>query len=254
MNQSVAPKINIGGTGISQVSLNETMQLFDQWIKEGQKRRVCVTPVNCVVWAHTNPQLQELYNSADLTLCDGVPLIWASKFLGKGILKSRVTGLDLLPGYIARCHQQGHSQFFLGAKEGVAEELRKQCEEKFPGIRISGVYSPPFAERFSEEENEKIIRLVNEAKPDILWVSLTAPKQDFWIQEHLHRLDVKVAVGVGGAFEVAAGLIDRAPVFMQKNGLEWLYRFYKEPRRLFRRYFIEAPAFFPIIFKQKMKG
>lgn len=252
MNQSVAPKINIGGTGISQVSLDETMHLFDQWIVRGEKRRVCVTPVNCVVWAHRNQSLQQLYNSADLTLCDGVPLIWASRFLGKGVLKSRVTGLDLLPRYIARCHEQEHSQFFLGAKEGVAEELRKQSEEKYPGIRISGVYSPPFAERFSVEENEKIIRLINEAKPDILWVSLTAPKQDFWIQEHLHRLDVKVAVGVGGAFEVAAGLIDRAPAFMQKNGLEWLYRFYKEPRRLFKRYFIEAPAFFPIIIRQKM--
>ncbi len=254
MNQSVAPKINIGGTGISQVSLDETMQLFDKWIKGKEKRRVCVTPVNCVVWANKNQTLQQLYNSADLTLCDGVPLIWASKFLGKGILKSRVTGLDLLPRYIARCHEQKHSQFFLGAKEGVGALLRKQCEKKYPGIKISGVYSPPFAEKFSDTENEKIIQLINQVKPDILWVSLTAPKQDFWIQEHLHRLDVKVAIGVGGAFEVAAGLIDRAPVFMQKNGLEWLYRFYKEPGRLFKRYFIEAPAFFPIIILQKIGG
>lgn len=252
MNQSVAPKINIGGTGISQVSLDQTMQLFDQWVERGEKRRVCVTPVNCVVWAHKNIELQQLYNSADLTLCDGVPLIWASKFLGKGVLNSRVTGLDLLPRYIDRCHQQGHSQFFLGAKEGVAEILRKQCEEKYPGIQISGVYSPPFAEKFSEAENEKMIQHINQVKPDILWVSLTAPKQDFWIQEHLHRLDVKVAIGVGGAFEVAAGIIDRAPAFMQRNGLEWLYRFYKEPHRLFRRYFVEAPAFFPIILKQRL--
>ncbi len=252
MNQTFAPKINIGGTGISQVSLEETMQLFDQWIERKEKRRVCVTPVNCVVWAHKNPVLQELYNSADLTLCDGVPLIWASKFLGKETLQHRVTGLDLLPAYIERCYQKGYRQFFMGAREGVGELLRKQSEEQYPGIQICGVYSPPYAEKFSVEENEKMIELINRAQPDILWVSLTAPKQDFWIQEHLHRLDVRVAIGVGGAFEVAAGLIDRAPAFMQKNGLEWLYRFYKEPRRLFKRYIFEAPAFIPIIIRQKL--
>lgn len=251
MNETVAPKINIGGTGISQVSLDQTMDLFDQWINHKEKRRVCITPVNCVVWAHKNQALQELYNKADLTLCDGVPLIWAARFLGNQPL-NRVTGLDLLPRYMKRCYQQQHTQFFLGAKEGVAGLLRQQSELQYPGIKICGTYSPPFAEKFSEEENEKMIQMINAARPDILWVSLTAPKQDYWIQEHLHRLDVHIAIGVGGAFEVAAGLIDRAPVFMQKNGLEWLYRFYKEPRRLFRRYFIEAPAFFPIIIRQRL--
>lgn len=253
MNQSVAPKINIGGTGISQVTLSETMDLFDQWIKEEDKRRVCVTPVNCVVWANKNKALQQLYNDADLTLCDGVPLIWAAKFLGKGTL-SRVTGLDLLPHYIERCYQKEHTQFFLGAKEGVAALLQQQMQERYPGIKISGVYSPPFAASFSAEENEKMINMINAVKPNILWVSLTAPKQDYWIREHLHRLDVHVAIGVGGAFEVAAGLIDRAPVWMQKNGLEWLYRFSKEPKRLFRRYILEAPTFIPIVIRQWWRG
>lgn len=249
MNQSIAPKINIGGTGISQVSLSETMDLFDRWIQHGEKRRVCVTPVNCIVWANKNSSLQQLYNDADLTLCDGVPLIWAAKLLSKRSL-TRVTGLDLLPKYIERCYQKEHSQFFLGAKEGVAAMLKEQSEKKYPGIKIKGMYSPPFAETFSKEENDKMIALINEVKPDILWVSLTAPKQDYWIKEHLHRLDVRIAIGVGGAFEVAAGLIDRAPLWMQKNGLEWLYRLYKEPRRLFRRYLLEAPAFIPIVIKQ----
>lgn len=253
MNQSVAPKLNIGGTGISQVSLTETMDLFDHWIQKGEKKRICVTPVNCVVWANKNKALQQLYNEADLTLCDGVPLIWAAKFLNKGSL-SRVTGLDLLPQYIERSHQKGFTHFFLGAKEGVAALLKKQSEERYPGIQISGVYAPPFAATFSEEENEKMIAMINAVKPDILWVSLTAPKQDYWIREHLHRLDVHIAIGVGGAFEVAAGLIDRAPLWMQKNGLEWFYRFYKEPRRLFRRYLVEAPAFIPIVMKQWWRG
>lgn len=253
MNESSAPKINIAGTGISNVTLQETMQLLDTWIEAGAKKRVCVTPVNCIVWAANNPALQELYNNADLTLCDGVPLIWASSFLGKGKLKGRVTGLDLLPQYMAHCAEKGYSQFLLGAKEGVGESLKQWAENKFPGTIIKGVYSPPFAEQFSKEENDKMIRMINEAEPDILWVSLTAPKQDYWIAEHLSQLNVSIAIGVGGAFEVAAGLIPRAPVWMQKAGLEWLYRLYREPRRLYRRYIIEAPAFFPLIIRQKWR-
>ncbi len=254
MNQSIAPKINIAGTGISNVSLSETMDLFDQWIAGGLKKRVCVTPVNCVVWAHKDPSLKAIYNEADLTLCDGVPLIWASNFLGKGLLKGRVTGLDLLPQYLERSNQKGHRQYFLGAKEGVGELLQKVSESNYPGIKISGVYSPPFAEEFEDAENEKMIALINEAAPDILWVSLTAPKQDRWIAKHIDQLNVHIAIGIGGAFEVAAGTIDRAPIWMQQNGLEWLYRFYKEPKRLFRRYLIEAPQFIPILLMQKFRG
>ncbi len=252
MNEQTATKVNIAGTGISNVSLRETMDIFNRWVEAGEKKRVCVTPVNCVVWAHRNEPLKALYNSADLTLCDGVPLIWASKLLGSP-LKGRVTGLDLLPQYMEECSHRNYSMFLLGAKEGVAEQLKTAYEQRFPGIRITGVYSPPFAEQFSEAENQKMIRLINEAKPDILWVSLTAPKQDFWIYDHLDQLEVKVAIGVGGAFEVAAGLIPRAPRFMQENGLEWLYRFYKEPRRLFNRYFVEAPSFIPLVVRQKIR-
>ena len=252
MNETTAPKINIAGTGISNVNLAETMDIFDQWINTSHQKRVCVTPVNCVVWANKNEALRNVYNTADLTLCDGVPLLWAASFL-KQRLKGRVTGLDLMPQYIARCATNGHSMFFLGAKDGVGNILKQQYESQYPGIKISGVYSPPFADEFADVENEKMIRLINETKPDILWVSLTAPKQDYWIAKHLHRLDVKIAIGVGGAFEVSAGLIPRAPKWMQKNGLEWLYRLYCEPKRMYRRYLVEAPAFIPMIIRQKMR-
>lgn len=252
MNETTAPKVNIAGTGISNVSLTDTMDIFDRWIKTETQKRVCVTPVNCVVWANKNEHLREIYNTADLTLCDGVPLLWAASFLNQP-LKGRVTGLDLMPQYIARCAANGHSMFFLGAKEGVGNLLKEQYQKQYPGIRINGVYSPPFAETFDDAENEKMIGLINAVKPDILWVSLTAPKQDYWIAKHLHRLDVKIAIGVGGAFEVSAGLISRAPKWMQKNGLEWLYRLYCEPKRMYKRYLVEAPAFVPMVLKQKMQ-
>lgn len=249
MNETSAPKINITGTGISQVNLEDTLQLFDQWIGSGQKKRVCVTPVNCLVWAGSDFSLQELYNEADVTLCDGVPIVWASRLLGAP-LKARVTGLDLLPACVEHAHRKGHSMFFLGAGEGVAAQLKKKYEASYPGIQIKGVYCPPFAKKFSDQENEKMVTLINAVQPDILWVSLTAPKQDTWIAEHLPQLSVHIAIGVGAAFDVEAGLMPRAPVFMRENGLEWLFRLYREPKRLFRRYLLEAPRFIPMVFKQ----
>lgn len=244
-------KINIGGTGISDILLNETMDLFDAWIEQKQQKRICVTPVNCIVWAHKNESLQKIYNTADLTLCDGVPLIWASKFLSQRKIRGRVTGLDLLPQYIERCYQRNFSMFFLGAAEGVAQTFKEQLEEKYPGIHIVGVYSPPYTKEFNAEETQKMIDLINAANPDILWVSLTAPKQDIWIQQNYQQLNSSINIGIGGALDVTVGKFNRAPLWMQKNGLEWFYRFINEPKRLFRRYFVEAPAFIPIILKQK---
>lgn len=251
MNETVAPKVNIAGTGISNITLPECIALFDQWIQKGEKKRVAVTPVNCVVWADQHRDLQQIYNTADLTLCDGVPLIWASKFLGKEVLRGRVTGLDLLPAFTEHCYQHQYSMFFLGSSDQTLATLHQKLSQQYPGIRIAGMYSPPFAQKFSKEENEKMVALIAEARPDILWVSLTAPKQDYWIHELFEQLDTRIAIGIGGALEVLAGTIQRAPVWMQKAGLEWFFRFCKEPKRLFRRYFIEAPGIFSLLLRQK---
>jgi N-acetylglucosaminyldiphosphoundecaprenol N-acetyl-beta-D-mannosaminyltransferase len=251
MNEASAPKVNIAGTGISNITLPETITLFGEWIRTGQKKRVCVTPVNCVVWAASDPRLQDIYNSADLVLCDGVPLIWASRFLGGKTLRGRVTGLDLLPEFVRYCHENNHSMFFLGGSDTTLRNVRDQLAVSYPGIQVTGTFSPPYRQSFTSEENEEMVRLINSARPDILWVSLTAPKQDFWIAQVFAQLDVKIAIGIGGALEVLAGDISRAPRWMQKNGLEWLHRFLKEPKRLFRRYFIEAPGIVPLLIRQK---
>lgn len=243
--------ISILSVNISKKNITETMDLLCTWINSGEKKRVCVTPVNCVLWARNNEKLNALYNTSDLNLADGVPLIWASKLLGNKI-RGRVTGLDLLPQFSEIAAKKKYTFFFLGAKDGVAEALAKKLKHDHPDLNIVGYYSPPFAERFSDEENKKMIDMINAAKPNVLWVSLTAPKQDYWIHEHLKELNVNIAIGVGGAFEVSAGLIKRAPSWMQKNGLEWLFRFLQEPKRLFKRYFVEAPVFIPLIFLQRI--
>ncbi|MEO7530492.1 MAG: WecB/TagA/CpsF family glycosyltransferase, partial [Sediminibacterium sp.] len=229
MNESIAPKINIAGTGISNVTLDETIAIFDEWIQKKEKKRICVTPVNCVVWANDNNELRTIYNNADLTLCDGVPLIWASRFLGNGNLRGRVTGLDLLPAFTAHCYAKGYSMYFLGSSEKTNSILQQKLEIQYPGIRIAGMYSPPYADRFTDAENQKIVSLINQQKPDIVWVSLTAPKQDYWIHDFFAQLDTKIAIGIGGALDVMAGNVKRAPAWMQKNGLEWLFRFSQEP-------------------------
>jgi N-acetylglucosaminyldiphosphoundecaprenol N-acetyl-beta-D-mannosaminyltransferase len=243
--------VNILSVNISTLNIEQTILAFKEWIRLDDKVRICVTPVNCVLWAYKDRDLLNLYNSSAMNLADGVPLVWASKLL-KMPIHGRVTGLDLLPEFSRIGNEEGYKFFFLGAKEGVAETLAKKFSEKFPNLKIVGHYSPPFAKTFSIEENAKMISMINEANPNVLWVSLTAPKQDYWIHQHFDQLNANIIIGVGGAFEVTAGLIKRAPIWMQRNGLEWLFRFSQEPKRLFRRYFIEAPQFIPLILLQKL--
>ncbi len=247
---NLIPKSNIAGVLISKHDLTETLKLFCNFIDNNEKRRICVTPVNNIVWANRDKELMTLYNTSDMNLADGVPVVWASRFLNDPV-GGRVTGLDVLPAFSKISASRGYTSFYMGAKEGVARLLAENFSKIYSGLNIVGVYSPPFAKKFTDIENEKIISMINNVKPDILWVSLTSPKQDFWIAEHFERLNVRIAIGVGGAFEVCSGVIDRAPKWMQRNGLEWFYRFSKEPRRLFRRYFLEAPVFFFLIIQQK---
>lgn len=249
---NLIPKSNVAGVLISKNNLTETLQLFCNFIDNKEKRRICVTPVNNIVWANQDRELMNLYNTSDMNLADGVPVVWASRFLNNPV-RGRVTGLDVLPAFSEISARRGYTSFYMGAKEGVAELLAENFSKRYPRLTIAGFYSPPFAKKFTDIENEKMISMINNVSPDILWVSLTSPKQDFWIAEHFHRLNVRIAIGVGGAFEVCSGVIERSPLWMQRYGLEWLYRFVQEPKRLFRRYFVEAPKFIPLIFLQKWR-
>ncbi len=242
-------RANILDVQVSRFDLDETMQQFSYAIENGNKLRVAVTPVNCILWARKNERLKSLYNGADIVTADGVPVVWASRLLNAPI-RGRVTGLDLLPEFSAIASKKGYRFFLLGAAEGVADQLAGTLQKQNPELQIAGTYSPSFTETFSDSENEKMIDLINQSGADVLWVSLTAPKQDFWIAENFDQLNVSVAVGVGAAFDVVAGNIKRSPAWMQKAGLEWFYRLMKEPGRLSKRYLVEAPLFIPLIFKQ----
>ena len=243
-------KVNILGIQVSSITLPTLLNEFKDTIRLNSKASVCITPVNSILAANKNAVVKNIYNNATYTLCDGVPVLWASKFLGTPIAE-RITGLDLLPSLLPFCSENNFSLFFLGASPGVGLSLKAKAEQLYPGIQISGVYCPPFAEKFEQAENDKMISLINEAKPDFVLVSLTAPKQDIWIAENLQKLDIKICIGIGGAFEVMAGLAKRAPKWMHGAGLEWLFRLIQEPKRMYRRYLIEAPLFIPLVLRQK---
>ena len=243
-------KVNILGTPVSSLTMDELFSDWESVIKAKEKAQVCITPVNSILAARATARVQEIYKNADYVLCDGVPVKWASNFLGDPI-KERITGLDVLPRIFPFAASRNFTVFLLGASPGVADQLKGVMEEKHPGVKIVGSFVPPFRAVFSKEENQEMMEVINAVKPDILLVSLTAPKQDIWIAENLDKLDTHLAIGIGGAFEVAAGMIQRAPLWMQKSGLEWFYRFLQEPERMFRRYFVEAPVFIPLIIQQR---
>jgi len=246
-------KVNILGVQISNITNEHLLGSFTERIGQKQKTQVCITPVNSVLSAIKDPQVLSIYNASEYVLCDGTPIKWAAGFLNTPIVE-RITGLDLLPNLVAHCAKHDFSIFLLGASPGVGEQLKQTIHAQYPNCKVVGVYVPPFMKVFSEEENIKMIDAINAVSPDVLLVSLTAPKQDIWIAQNLHRVNASIQIGIGGAFEVMAGLAKRAPKWMHAAGLEWLYRFIQEPKRLFRRYFIEAPLFIPLIIKQKFRG
>jgi N-acetylglucosaminyldiphosphoundecaprenol N-acetyl-beta-D-mannosaminyltransferase len=251
-------KVNILGTHINSIRNKELLQAFEQLILNWRSypsktigtTQVCITPTNSILAAHKQPQVQDIYNAAEWVICDGVPVKWAAGFLGTPIVE-RITGLDLLPDLIQLAHVKNFSVFLLGASPGVGEQLKNKIESEYPNCIVKGIYVPPFMPVFTEEENQKMLKAVNKSGADILLVSLTAPKQDIWIAEHKHLLQLPLSIGIGGAFEVMAGLVPRAPKWMHTAGLEWLYRLIQEPKRMYRRYLIEAPLFIPLIICQK---
>lgn len=244
-------KVNILGVQVSSITNPHLLDAFTERIQHKQKTQVCITPVNSVLAATQNPVILDIYNKAEFVLCDGMPIKWAAGFLNTPIVE-RITGLDLLPNLVAHCAKHDFTIFLLGASPGVGDKLKQTILTQYPNCKVVGVYVPPFMKVFSAEENKKMIDAINAVSPDVLLVSLTAPKQDIWIAENIHHVNATIQIGIGGAFEVMAGLAKRAPKWMHAAGLEWFYRFIQEPKRLFRRYFIEAPLFIPLIIKQKL--
>ncbi len=211
---------------------------------------VCVANVHMLVEAYCNEAFKNVINSANLVTPDGMPLVYALK-KKYNIIQDRVAGMDLLPDLIELCEREKLSIYFYGGSEVTINRVETYCKDRWPNINISGLCSPPFRE-LTEDENAIIVRDINNANPNIVFVALGCPKQEKWMNSMLGKIDA-VMIGIGGALPVLIGEQSRCPNWMQKNSLEWLYRLYKEPRRLFKRYFYTNCLFIYLMLKEQLK-
>ena len=227
----------------SEVTTGKFEEVLDHIVALSERKRssyICFANVHMIVEAFADQRFQEVINQADVVATDGLPL---TKYLllFEGINQDRVAGPDLFPELLAKAEKLGKSVYFYGNTPEVLEQIRSQAISDFPRLKIAGVFSPPFRS-ITEEEDEEITNIINAAQPDFLFVSLGCPKQEQWMHDHNGKIHACM-LGVGQAFNTYAGADKRAPLWMQKYGLEWFYRLYREPKRLARRY-LYTNAFF----------
>jgi N-acetylglucosaminyldiphosphoundecaprenol N-acetyl-beta-D-mannosaminyltransferase len=238
---SLVPRVDVLGVQVSAINLGDALDVLDHWITTGTRNYVCVTGVHGVMESRRDERLRAVHNAAGLVTPDGMPLVWWTRARGYADV-GRVYGPDLLLACCERSITTGYRHFFYGGGDGVADLLARRLTKRFPGLLVAGTYTPPFRPLAPQEDDEVVAR-INDAAPDIVWVGLSTPKQEYWMAEHVERLTAPVSIGIGAAFDFHAGLKPQAPRWMQQSGFEWLFRLATEPRRLWRRYLQNNPAF-----------
>lgn len=232
--QDSVPRVNVLGVGISALNMPQALELLEGWIERGEKHYVCVTPAHTVIDAYHHSELRRILNASGMTTPDGMPMVWLAHLHGQRQVE-RVYGPDLMRAACARSVESGWKHFLYGGEPGVVEQLRAELERDYPGIQMAGSYSPPFR-LLTPQEDDAVVSQINASGTQIIWVGLSSPKQEYWMAEHLGRLNAPVMVGVGAAFDFLSGRKPQAPRWMQRSGLEWLFRLASEPRRLWPRY------------------
>ena len=223
-------------------------------LKSLPKRKILINTINAHSYntALKDPLFAEALQKGDILIPDGASIIMACKWLNaKSQPKERIAGWDLFCIEMQKLNKIGGKCFFMGSSEKVLELIKEKAKTIYPNILIE-TYSPPYKSEFSDEDNQTIIHIINQAKPDLLWIGMTAPKQEKWTYTNWEKLDINCHVGtIGAVFDFFAGTIQRAPIWWQKHSLEWLYRLIKEPKRMWRRYIIGNTTFIYNIIKEK---
>jgi exopolysaccharide biosynthesis WecB/TagA/CpsF family protein len=227
------------------------MDRIESMIIEGGAHYVVTPNVDFLVKARRDPELHRILGKADLVLCDGKPLVWASRWLGNP-LPCRVAGSDLIPSLLARASERGWRIFLLGGAAGVAAEASRRIGADFPLLPPVGHHSPPLS-NLDDMDGAEIAERVRAEKPDILLVCFGCPKQEKWISRNLGVLRVPVMIGAGGTVDFLAGRLARAPLWMRRSGTEWLFRLLQEPGRLAMRYADDLVSFAPAIVAQRLR-
>jgi N-acetylglucosaminyldiphosphoundecaprenol N-acetyl-beta-D-mannosaminyltransferase len=230
--------------------METAIRTIGEWIDGGERQYVCVTGVHGVMESQRSAELRHIHNAAGMVTPDGMPLAWLLR-LGGHADSDRVCGPELMPRLFVESQRRGDRHYLYGATQATLQRLQQELLAIAPKARIVGTYSPPFRP-LTPAEDSRIVAEINAARPDIVWVGLSTPKQELWMAAHRTRLDAAVLIGVGAAFDIQAGAIARAPHFLRRTGFEWTYRLFKEPRRLWRRYLANNPRFLAMIIMQKV--
>jgi N-acetylglucosaminyldiphosphoundecaprenol N-acetyl-beta-D-mannosaminyltransferase len=240
--------ITMLGVPFDRVTTADSLRLIGQMIASGRPHYAATANVDFAVQALADVELRRILSDADLVLCDGMPLVWASRFLGNP-LPERVAGSDLVPQMLAEAERQGWRVFFLGGAEQSVARAAANIRARHPQLQLVGSYSPPF-KPLLEMDHEDIVQRVRAARPDILLVAFGCPKQEKWIGMQFRHAGVPLSIGVGATIDFLGGSMRRAPQWMQRTGLEWMFRLLQEPRRLFRRYLTDFWVFGRLILRQ----
>jgi len=235
-------------TYVNNVNMDEAIQAIDDMIASEKKSYIIAINVDVVMKIESDGYLKKITDDADMVLVDGKPLEWIAKW-HKRPIKAKISGSDLVPILCKRAAAKGYSIFIIGGKEGVAEKAKNNLERDLPDIKIVGTYAPPFGFEKNEMELNKINEMISSAHPDILIACFGCPKQEKWIYENYQKYEVKVSVCAGATVDFLAGNVNRAPKWMSNHGFEWFYRFLQEPKRMFKRYFIDDIKILKLIIK-----
>ncbi len=241
-NSSIShSRCNVLGVKVSAIDMGQAIRLADAHIQAGSKGYICVTGVHGIMEAQKNSRLLEIFNRSLMTTPDGMPTVWVGRLQGHRNMR-RVYGPDFMFDFCSMSVSRGYRHFLYGGNPGIAELLAGVLTKRFPGIQIVGTYTPPYRPLNLTEEQE-LRELVSATKPDVIWVGLSSPKQDQFMAEYLERLDTRLMVGVGAAFDIHTGKIADAPSWVKLSGMQWFHRLCQEPRRLWKRYLINIPKF-----------
>jgi N-acetylglucosaminyldiphosphoundecaprenol N-acetyl-beta-D-mannosaminyltransferase len=234
-------RVNILGVGVTPLHLAQAVETLNEWRETGRRDYVCCVSVHGLVTAQRDLSVRAALNRSGLATEDGMPLVWWCRRVGFA-QAGRVCGSDLLDAMCALAVRRGHRHYFYGGGPRVVEQLVSRLTQRYPGLVVAGYRAPPFRP-LTEEEDAADVAAINAARPDFVWIGLGMPKQEKWMAAHVGKIDAAALIGVGAAFDFHAGTKPRAPLWMQRSGLEWLFRLVSEPRRLAGRYFVANTIF-----------
>ncbi len=244
------PTQSVTGFPVSSLPFDSQVRIIINWARAGCSKVVCVSNVHMIMEGHWDRKFADVLKRADLLTPDGMPLAWMTGLM-KGQPQERVAGMELMSALCEQAQQKGVSLFFLGSTPEMLEQIRQNLSRDYPNLQIAGMISPPFRS-LSDEEDQQIVKDINQSGAKLVFVSLGCPKQERWMSEHRGQVKA-VMVGVGGAFSVCAGTKRWAPTWIRNYGMEWLYRLIQEPKRLWKRYAFTIPPFLWLAFKQIVK-